>query len=62
MDLGSPSSIGGFMMIFQVINSLLALLIISCSIYGFMLFVKLAKRGIKALDIYIESNKFDENN
>lgn len=28
--------------------------ILAASIYGFILFVKLAKRGIKALDIYIE--------
>ena len=28
--------------------------ILGASIYAFILFVKLAKRGIKALDIYIE--------
>ncbi|BCZ44676.1 hypothetical protein psyc5s11_07430 [Clostridium gelidum] len=28
--------------------------VLGASIYGFILFVKLAKRGIKALDIYIE--------
>ena len=31
--------------------------ILGASIYAFILFVKLAKRGIKALDIYIEENK-----
>lgn len=28
--------------------------VLGASIYGFILFVKLAKRGIKALDMYIE--------
>jgi len=28
--------------------------LLGASIYAFILFVKLAKRGIKALDIYIE--------
>ena len=28
--------------------------LLGASIYGFILFVKLAKRGIKALDIYLE--------
>jgi len=28
--------------------------VLGASIYAFILFVKLAKRGIKALDIYIE--------
>jgi len=30
------------------------LITLGISIYAFVLFVKLAKRGIKALDIYIE--------
>ncbi len=34
---------------------LLALIILS--IYGLVLFIKLAKRGIKALDIYIQKNE-----
>ena len=28
--------------------------VLGASIYGFILFVKLARRGIKALDIYLE--------
>lgn len=37
------------------------LVFIGLSIYSFVLFVKLAKRGIKALDIYIDekSNKYN---
>lgn len=30
--------------------------LIGMGIYGFVLFVKLANRGIKALDIYIDKN------
>lgn len=30
------------------------LAIMGCSLYAFILFVRLAKRGIKALDIYID--------
>ncbi len=36
-----------------IINLIIVLVLLSCGIYGFVLFVKLAKRGIKALDIYI---------
>lgn len=36
---------------------LLYLCILGVSIYGFILFVKLAHRGIKALDIYIDKHK-----
>lgn len=39
---------------------ILMLGLIGIGIYGFILFVKLANRGIKALDIYIseKTNKF----
>lgn len=37
----------------SVINIILILGLIGMGIYGFVLFVKLANRGIKALDIYI---------
>lgn len=57
MDLLSASSMGGFMLTCQIINMIFLLITISCSIYGFILFIKLAKRGIKALDIYIEKNQ-----
>lgn len=46
---------GKFMMtVFSLINIILILGMFGISIYGFVLFVKLANRGIKALDIYIE--------
>lgn len=35
------------------INLIIILGLFGLGIYGFMLFVKLANRGIKALDIYI---------
>ncbi len=42
---------------FYIFNMFLLLVVLGVSTYGFILFVKLAKRGIKALDIYIEKNK-----
>lgn len=39
--------------IVTAINLMIILVLSGIGIYGFMLFVKLAKRGIKALDIYI---------
>ena len=42
---------------FPVINLGVFLTIVVCSIYSLILFIKLAKRGIKALDIYIDKNK-----
>lgn len=44
-------------MIFFTINAAIMLAIIGLSIYGLILFIKLAKRGIRALDIYIQKNK-----
>jgi hypothetical protein len=41
----------------QLLNVVLLVGIIGMCVYGFVLFVKLAKRGIKALDIYINENK-----
>lgn len=41
----------GFM---ALINLMIILIVFGMSVYGFILFVKLANRGIKALDIYIE--------
>ncbi len=40
-------------------TSIFSLLMFGVSIYAFVLFIKLAHRGIRALDIYIEekSNK-----
>jgi len=49
---------------FTFINLIIALGLIGIGIYGFILFVKLAHRGIKALDIYIDekTNSKDEIN
>lgn len=38
---------------FTFINLIIILVFLAMGIYGFVLFVKLANRGIKALDIYI---------
>ncbi|MFL0253254.1 hypothetical protein ACJDT4_22870 [Clostridium neuense] len=38
---------------FTIINLIIILVFLVMGIYGFVLFVKLANRGIKALDIYI---------
>lgn len=43
---------GSFMLI-TFLNLFIMLILLGMSIYGFTLFVKLAHRGIKALDIYI---------
>ncbi len=45
------------MAIFSIVNLATILLFMGIGIYSFVLFVKLAKRGIKALDIYISKNK-----
>ncbi|MFD3157303.1 hypothetical protein ACFIJ5_10645 [Haloimpatiens sp. FM7330] len=50
------------MELFSIIIIFIYTALIGIGIYGFILFVKLAHRGIKALDIYIEknNNKFDK--
>lgn len=40
--------------LFCVFYVLILLGMLGISIYGFILFVKVARRGIKALDIYLE--------
>ena len=40
-------------LIVSIINLIIILVLLGIGIYGFVLFVKLAKRGIMALDIYI---------
>lgn len=40
--------------LFSLINLIIILVLVSMGIYCFVLFVKLANRGIKALDIYID--------
>lgn len=39
--------------IISIVNLIIIIVLSGCGIYGFVLFIKLAKRGIKALDIYI---------
>ena len=51
--LDSPSSMGGFIMIIYMIFMLGCF---GLSVYCLILFIKLARRGIKALDIYINKN------
>ncbi|MCD2347939.1 MULTISPECIES: hypothetical protein [Clostridium] len=47
---------------FTFINLIIILVLLVMGIYGFVLFVKLANRGIKALDIYIsEKSKNNDN-
>jgi len=53
------SILGG---LFGIFNLIFMLAMFCVSIYTFILFVKLARRGIEALDIYInEKNKNTEN-
>lgn len=49
---------GGVMPI-VLLNFSLILVLIGLGTYGLILFIKLARRGIKALDIYIEKNSKD---
>ncbi|MCY6485494.1 hypothetical protein OW763_14260 [Clostridium aestuarii] len=44
---------------FSIIIMLIYFAFIGIGIYAFILFVKLAHRGIKALDIYIDKNSKD---
>lgn len=52
MDIANPGFVGGFMIIYMIFM----LGLCGISIYCFILFIKLARRGIKALDIYIDKN------
>ena len=45
---------------FQIVYLLILIATMGLSIYCLILFIKLAHRGIKALDIYIDKN--DKNN
>lgn len=49
---------GGLMPI-MFLNFILILVLIGLGTYGLILFIKLARRGVKALDIYIEKNSKD---
>ncbi|WP_156456505.1 hypothetical protein [Abyssisolibacter fermentans] len=50
------SSILAVQSIFQIIIIIIYIGLLGLSIYCLILFIKLAKRGIKALDIYIKKN------
>ena len=50
-----------FFSIFSLVYSILIIGLCGVGIYGFILFVKLTTRGIRALDIYIDektNNRF----
>lgn len=47
----------GIPAVFAFINMIVFIGFMFIGIYGFILFVKLAKRGIEALDIYIDEKK-----
>ena len=48
--------IASFFRVAVMIYAIIIILFLGLYIYGFVLFVKLAKRGIKALDIYNKRN------
>ncbi|WFD09490.1 hypothetical protein [Tepidibacter hydrothermalis] len=52
MGIDSPSSLGAFMLVYMIF----ILGFFGLSVYCLVLFIKLARRGIKALDIYIGKN------
>jgi heme/copper-type cytochrome/quinol oxidase subunit 2 len=54
--VGSTSSWGAFMFL-PILIFIIYLLLIGFGIYCMILFIKLATRGIKALDIYIAEKK-----
>ena len=46
--------------VIQIMNTVFALIILIVGCYGVVLFVKLARRCIKALDIYIDKNRYSD--
>ncbi|MFF2909758.1 hypothetical protein [Paenibacillus sp. NPDC057934] len=46
---------------FGIFGVLLYLFFLGCGVYAFILFVKLATRGIRALDLYI-ADKIEQRN
>ena len=57
--MGIDSGMAIFGTIFTLLNIFIILAALVLGIYSFVLFVKLAKRGIKALDIYNKKNGTD---
>jgi hypothetical protein len=49
--------VGGITSLISIFNLAIWIGLIALAIYIFILIVKVAKRGIKALDIYIERNQ-----
>jgi hypothetical protein len=50
-----------YLSVFAGFNFIIALVLCGLSIYCLILFIKLATRGIKALDIYISKNGENKN-
>lgn len=48
------------LLVLNMIFLILIFILIVIGIYGFVLFIRLAHRGIKAFDIYIEKNSKDK--
>jgi hypothetical protein len=59
-EAASTSSWGSFF-IFPVLIILIYVVLIGFGIYCMILFIKLARRGIKALDIYITEKKENQS-
>ena len=58
--MSDASNIGWFAGL-PILILVIYLITIGLSIYAFVLFVKLARRGIKALDIHLEEKKNGRN-
>jgi len=49
------------LMLFQLINLMVSLCILGALVYGYVLFVKAAKRVIAATDLYIQKERNPES-
>ena len=58
MDLAAPSAIGGIVMGgFMLLYFAIMIGLLGLSIYVMILFIRLARKGMQALDIYIRNNE-----
>ncbi len=58
MDSQLATSGLNFTGVFQIANIIIILVVVlGCSMYAFVLFVKFTRRGIIALDIYIKNSR-----
>jgi len=57
MDSQLVASGLNFTGVVQIVNIIIMLVFLGCSIYAFILFVKFTRRGITALDIYIKNSR-----